>query len=58
MLLANEPTAHVTLAQTYRGTRIAQAAVHHERLATLARDEAKEATKAAEMHRQLAGIAR
>ena len=50
--------AHATLAQTYQGTRIAQAAVHHERLATLARDEAKEATAAAAMHRQLAGIAK
>ena len=55
---AADADAHTTLAQTYRGTRIAQAAVHHERLATIARDEAKEATAAAEMHRQLAGIAR
>jgi hypothetical protein len=52
---ANE---HVTLAQTYRGTRIAQAAVHHDRLAGLARDVAKEATAAAEMHKGLAGVAR
>jgi hypothetical protein len=55
---AADADAHTTLAQTYRGTRIAQAAVHHERLATLGRDEAKEATAAAEMHRQLAGVAR
>ena len=55
---ATDADAHTTLAQTYRGTRIAQAAVHHERLATLARDEAKEATAAAEMHRQLVGIAK
>ena len=52
---ANE---HVTLAQTYRGTRIAQAAVHHDRLAGLSRDAAKEATAAAEMHKGLAGVAR
>ena len=52
---ANE---HVTLAQTYCGTRIAQAAVHHDRLASLSRDAAKEATAAAEMHKGLAGVAR
>lgn len=52
---ANE---HVTLAQTYRGTRIAQAALHHDRLAGLSRDAAKEATAAAEMHKGLAGVAR
>jgi len=54
----NEANEHVTLAQTYRGTRIAQAAVHHDRLAGLARDAAKEATAAAEMHSGLAGVAR
>jgi hypothetical protein len=53
-----EANEHVTLAQTYRGTRIAQAAVHHDRLAGLARDSAKEATVAAEMHKGLANIAR
>jgi hypothetical protein len=52
---ANE---HVALAQAYRGTRIAQAAVHHDRLAGLSRDAAKEATAAAEMHKQLAGVGR
>lgn len=52
---ANE---HVTLAQSYRGTRIAQAALHHERLAGLARDAAKEATAAAEMHRGFSGVGR
>lgn len=55
---ANEANEHVTLAQTYRGTRIAQAAVHHDRLASLSRDAAKEATAAAEMHKGLAGVAR
>lgn len=53
-----EANEHVALAQTYRGTKIAQAAVHHDRLAALARDSAKEATAAAEMHKQLAEVAR
>jgi len=53
-----EAKEHVALAQAYRGTRIAQAAVHHDRLAGLSRDSAKEATAAAEMHKQLAGVAR
>ena len=53
-----EASEHVTLAQTYRGTRIAQAAVHHDRLAGVARDAAKEATAAAEMHEGLAAVAR
>ena len=52
---ANE---HVALAQAYRGTRIAQAAMHHDRLASLSRDAAKEAAVGAEMHKQLAGVAR
>ena len=43
---------------TYRGTKIAQAAVHCDRLVTLSREEAKEATAAAAMHKQLAGVAR
>jgi len=49
---------HVAMAQAYRGTRVAQAAAHCDRLATLSRDAAKEATEAAAMHKQLAGIAR
>ncbi|HZS59308.1 MAG TPA: hypothetical protein VFA43_08570 [Gemmatimonadaceae bacterium] len=53
-----EADEHVALAQTYRGTRIAQAAVHHDRLATLAKDAAKEATEGAAMHKQLADVAR
>jgi len=52
------PRDHTTLAMTYRGTRIAQAAVIHDRLTGLARDAAKEATAAAEMHRQLATVGR
>jgi hypothetical protein len=53
-----EANEHVALAQTYRGTRIAHAAVHHDRLAKLSRDAAGEATEAADMHKGLAGIAR
>ena len=53
-----EAEEHVALAQTYRGTRIAQAAVMHDRLAALARDSAKETTAAADMHKQLATVAR
>ena len=52
---ANE---HVATANTYRGTRIAQAAVHCDRLIELSRDSAKEATEAAAMHKQLAGVGR
>jgi len=44
---AAEADEHAALAQTYRGTRIAQAATHHDRLAGLSRDAAKEATAAA-----------
>jgi hypothetical protein len=47
---------HVATANIYRGTRVAQAAVHHDRLAGLSRDAAKEATGAAEMHKGLAGL--
>jgi hypothetical protein len=50
---ANE---HGALAQSYRGTRIEQATMLHDHLADLSRDAAKEATAAAEMHKQLAGI--
>ncbi|HET9384307.1 MAG TPA: hypothetical protein VFO67_04105 [Gemmatimonadales bacterium] len=49
---------HSSMAQAYRGTRIAQAAVHCDRLVGLSRDEAKEATAAAEMHKQLATVPR
>jgi hypothetical protein len=45
-------------AHVYRGTRMAAAAVHYDRLAALARDSAKEANAAATMHQGLAGIAR
>ena len=49
---------HVTMAATFRGTKIAQASAIHDHLARLARDSAKEATAAAEMHKQLANVAR
>ena len=53
-----EAAEHATTANTYRGTRIAQAAVHCDNLVTLSKDAAKEATAAAEMHKQLAGVGR
>jgi hypothetical protein len=53
-----DATEHATTANTYRGTKIAQAAVHCDNLVRLSRDAAKEATAAAEMHKQLAGVAR
>jgi hypothetical protein len=53
-----EANQHASLAQTYRGTRIAQAAVHHDRLAALSRDSAKEANDAAAIHKDQAGITR
>jgi hypothetical protein len=55
---SKEASEHAALAQAYRGTRIAQAAVHHDRLAGVSRDAAKEATVAAEMHKGLAGVDR
>ncbi len=53
-----EANDHAAMALAYRGTRIAQSAAHCERLATLSRDAAKEATAGAAMHKQLAGVAR
>jgi len=55
---AGQADEHVALAQAYRGTKLATAAVHHDHLAKLARDESKEATKAAQMHQDLAGVGR
>ena len=52
---ANE---HAAVAQSYRGTKIAQAAAHSDRLVALSRDSAKEATAAAAMHKAFANIAR
>lgn len=51
-------TSHSNFAASYVGTRIAHVATVHQRLAALARDSAKEATAAAEVHKQLAGVAR
>jgi hypothetical protein len=49
---------HVRMAQSYRGTKIASAAAHCDRMVTLSRDAAKEATVAALMHKDLAGVPR
>ena len=53
-----EANEHVALANAYRGTRLALAAAHHDRLVTLLRDEAREAGDAAAMHKSLAGVGR
>jgi hypothetical protein len=53
-----EANDHATIAMSYRGTRIAQAAAHCDRIVANARESAKEATAAAAMHGQLAGVAR
>src|SRR4030095_3653594 len=57
LMLAKRYTAdadqHIALAQQYQGTRLASASMLHDHLAALARDEAKGATAAAEMHKQL-----
>ena len=53
-----DATEHATTANTYRGTKIAQAAVHCDTLVRKSKDAAKEATEAAAMHKQLAVIAR
>jgi hypothetical protein len=54
----SDATEHAATANTYRGTKIAQAAVHCDSLVRLSKEEAKEATAAADMHKQLAGVAR
>ena len=53
-----DATEHAATANTYRGTKNAQAAVHCDTLVRLSKDEAREATAAADMHKQLAGVAR
>ncbi len=53
-----DANAHATMADSYRGTRIAQSADHCDRLVAQLRDSAKEATAAATMHGQLASVAR
>lgn len=52
---------HLAMAGAYRGNanrRGGDPAVHCDRIVTLSREAAKEATDAAAMHRQLAGVAR
>lgn len=50
---------HVQMAQAYRGsTRFGWAASHCDRMVTLSRDAAKEATAAAVMHKDLAALPR
>ena len=53
-----DANTHATIAASYRGTKIAPAAAHCDRIVALSRDAAKEATAAAEMHTQLANVAR
>lgn len=55
---AAQADEHVAMAQAYRGTKIATAAVHCDRMVGLSRDAAKEANAAAAMHKDLASIAR
>ena len=50
-----DATDHVAAAQAYRSAQVPQAAAECDRLVALSRDEAKEATAAAAMHKQLAG---
>ncbi len=49
---------HVRMAQSYRGGRIASAAVHCDHMVRVSREAAKEASAAATMHKDLAGIGR
>jgi hypothetical protein len=49
---------HAAFAAGVRSTRIEHTAAMHDRLALLARDAAKEATAAADMHRQFANVGR
>jgi hypothetical protein len=55
---AADAQEHAAIAASLRGTRIEQAAAIHTHLASLSQQEAKEATAAAEMHKQLANISR
>jgi hypothetical protein len=55
---AAEADQHVTLAQTFQGTKMASAASIHDHLARLSRASAKEATDAAAMHKSLANVVR
>ena len=53
-----DATEHAATANAFRGTKIAQAAVHCDSLVRLSKAAAKEATDAASMHKQLAGVGR
>ena len=53
-----EASQHSALAQAYRGTRLASAAVHHDHLARVAGEAATEATAGARMHSDLATVPR
>lgn len=53
-----DANAHATIAASYRGTKIAQVATIYDRVVANARESAKEATAAADMHLQFANIAR
>lgn len=50
-----DAATHRSMAAAWRGTRVAPAAAHCDRLVTLAGAAAKEARQAAAMHRSLAG---
>jgi hypothetical protein len=54
---AADAKEHEAFAASLRGTRIEQAAAIHSHLAELSRDAAKEASAAADMHKQLANVA-
>lgn len=54
----SEANDHAAIARSYRGTRIAQAADHCDRLVANAREAAKAATAAAAMHGQFANLPR
>jgi hypothetical protein len=60
--LARRYTPHAnadgTIARSHRGTRIAQAAAHCDRIVAASREAAEAATAAAEMHTQSANLAR
>jgi hypothetical protein len=53
-----EADAHASFALAYRGARVTQPGAHHDRLAGLSREAAKEAATAAAMHKELAFVPR
>jgi len=54
----SDANAHTSFAMVYRGSRVPQVGLEHERLARLAREATEEASEAADMHRQLVGVTR